>query len=105
MSTEKTKAKVTDNAPEEEFQDYKHLIRTTGLSDRASYGIAPGYTLSDLTGEERYVLSESYKDLKNAGLGDDRRTVQQARMDFRRLAAIPGLPQEAMLIVQDWLEY
>lgn len=99
-----TANKISENNNEINGNEYTHLERTTDTGSGASYCIAPGYSVADLTGEERYILSGSLKEMKKKALSDDRLMLQRARMDFKRLAAISGLPAAAADIINEWVK-
>jgi|GEM_PF-5207744 len=89
---------------EETTGGYEHLIKTTDSAGKAIYKLAPNFNLDDLTGEERYVLGESYRYLRMFAPADERKNLKAAKEDFRLLSEIKGMPPEAMIIIQQWID-
>jgi hypothetical protein len=80
-----------------------HIIDCTDLADdRTVWIIGPGYTLDDLTEEEREKIADSKKYLKDRKAKQNEQLLKQAYQAFEALRDIVKEP-EAIAILKEWV--
>lgn len=85
------------------MSDFPNLIECTCSDDsKPVYTIDIGVSDSELTTEEKSMLSESRAYLEQKEKAHNERLIKEARKAFEKLRDIPDMPEEAIAILKNW---